>query len=613
MAALGGCSVAKEDRFSPVFQQMLDAPDASLAALQRDASAFEAAILAEEAESHVARAALPDRRVLAFLLFGSSGARLPLDQPSWLPDFASLDEMLYHVDPRSTDGRLLSCPRGDAPPLFGLWAPCCEIKGWNLPATLRAEAEAHPRGTIAVFANNSAEPLEDAVAAFGLTSLQQRIVAAVVRTGSIRRAAENASVSYSTAREAMGAAASRMHLPNTPAVVRAIVAAAFGILPSDIDAQVQLADILCISERQARVALLIGSGASREEASVSLGTSAAVIKKEMQALFATFGLQSAAELTRLITESQALRSFARTIDNPPGFLDLSIEPSRFSVRPNGRGVIAWSDYGPSSGRPVLIVHSNWCCRAVPRPLLTVLQKKGWRPISVDRPGFGATSVGNASREDPFSQAVEDVVQLMDTLGIEKIPVIARCGAQFVHAFKSAKPTRVGAVILVSPTPQADSNGKRMGVVGAFKEAFYRSPKLVELFFRVISAQFSFERVLHLMRSITRGSAVDEALCDDPQFIRDRFRALRPFACGNYVGGIFEELVISHGGWDFAPLECDDWIVLQGADDPHNDVEEVTGYWAKLLPRTRMESVQGAGRFMTSSHPELIVQRLEQLL
>lgn len=591
---------------------MLDSPDASLAALQRDASAFEAAILAEEAESHVARAALPDRRALAFLLFGSSGACVPLDQPSWLPAFASFDEILSHVDPRSNDGRLVNCPRGDAPPLFGLWAPCSETGGWNLPATIRAAAEAHPRGTIAVFANNSAEPLEDAVAAFGLTSLQQRIVAAVVRTGSVRRAATDAGISYATAREAMGAAANRMHLPNTPAVVRAVVAAAFGILPSDIDTQVQLADMLCISERQARIALLIASGASREEASVSLGTSTAVIKKEMQTLFATFGLQSAAELTRLITESQALRSFARTIDNPPGFLDLSIEPSRFSIRPNGRGVIAWSDYGPSSGRPVLIVHSNWCCRAVPRPLLTILQKRGWRPISVDRPGFGATSVGNASREDPFSQAIEDAVQLMDTLGIEKIPVIARCGAQFVHAFKTAQPARVGAVVLVSPTPQADSDGKRMGVVGAFKEAFYRSPKLVELFFRVISAQFSFERVLHLMRSITRGSAVDETLCDDPQFIRDRFRALRPFACGNYVGGIFEELVISHGGWNFAPLDCDDWLVLQGADDPHNDVSEVTGYWSKLLPRTKMETVEGAGRFMTSSHPELIAERLEQM-
>ncbi|MBE1526832.1 pimeloyl-ACP methyl ester carboxylesterase/DNA-binding CsgD family transcriptional regulator [Sphingopyxis sp. OAS728] len=450
------------------------------------------------------------------------------------------------------------------------------------------------------------------MAAFGLTSLQQRTVAAVVRTGSVRRAAEQIDVSYATAREAMATAARRMHLPNTPAVVRAVVAAAFGILPSDIDGQLQLADMLCISDRQAKVALLIASGASREEAAASIGTSAAVIKKELQTLFATFGLQSAAELTRLITESQALRAFARTIDNPPGFLDLSIEPSRFSVRPNGRGIIAWSDYGPRSGRPILIVHSNWCCRAVPRPLLTVLQKRGWRPIAVDRPGFGATSLGNASREDPFSQAIEDVLQLMTSLGIEKLPVIARCGAQFVHAFKSAQPDRVGPVVLVSPTPQADAAGKRMGVVGAFKEAFYRSPRLVELFFRVISAQFSFERVVHLMRSITRGSAVDEKLCDDPQFIRDRFRALRPFACGNYIGGIFEELVISHGGWNFEPLDCCDWIVLQGADDPHNDVEEVTGYWSRLLPRTSMETVDSAGRFMTSSHPELIVERIERL-
>ena len=549
---------------------------------------------------------------MVFLLFAKNGTRIALDEPARVPDFPSLDDMLVHVDPRSSDGRLINCPRGDAPPLFGLWAPYSETEGWNLPAKLRAAAAAHPAGAIAVFASNSAEPIEDAVAAFGLTSLQQRIVAAVVRTGSVRRAAGQVGVSYATAREAMAATAHRMHLSNTPAVVRAVVAAAFGILPSDVDGQIQLADMLCISERQAQIALLIASGASREETSNAIGTSAAVIKKELQILFATFGLQSAAELTRLITESQALRSFARAIDNPPGFLDLSIEPSRFLIRPNGRGIIAWSDYGPSSGRPVLVVHSNWCCRAVPRPLLAELQKRGWRPISVDRPGFGATNIGKASREDPFSQAIEDALQLMDAAGIKKVPIIARCGAQFVHAFKSAAPDRVGPVVLVSPTPQADANGKRMGVVGAFKEAFYRSPRLVEMFFRVISAQFTFDRVTHLMRSITRGSPVDENLCDDPQFIRDRFRALRPFACGNYAGGIFEELVISHGGWDFAPLDVDDWVVLQGLDDPHNDLDEVIGYWSRLLPRAKIEKVRDAGRFMTSSHPSLITDRLEML-
>lgn len=608
----GGNSMARKDRFTPVFQQMIDAPEASLQALQRDAAAFEREVLEAEADRHVAQAAIPDRRALGFLLFDAEGETIALEQIDWLPEFTHRDELLEHVDPRSTDGRLLNVPREGLPPIFGLWAPYSETIAWNLPAQIRRIAGERPVGSVALFAGNAAEPIESAVAAFGLSPLQQRVVASVVRTGSVRRAAGQTGISYATARETMAAATQRMHLANTPAVVRAVVAAAFGVLPGDVDGPVQLADMLHISERQARIALLVSSGLSREEAAVSLGTSAAVIKKELQLLYATFGLQSAAELARLMTEAQALRQFARSIDNAPGFLDPAIEPSRFTMRPNGRGTIAWSDYGPASGRPVLIVHSNWCCRAVPRPLLAELQARGWRPIAIDRPGFGATHVGSASREDPFTQAVEDVVQILDAARIRTIPIIARCGAQFVHAFKTAEPDRVGPVVLVAPTPQAEASGKRMGVVGAFKEAFYRSPRLVELFFRVISAQFTFERVVHLMKSITRGSPVDEALSEDPQFIRDRFRALRPFTCGNYIGGIFEELVISHGGWKFSPLEVVDWVGLQGADDPHNDFEEVRGYWTHLLPGVSIENVEGGGRFMTSSHPGFVVDWLMRL-
>jgi hypothetical protein len=115
-----------------------------------------------------------------------------------------------------------------------------------------------------------------------------------------------------------------------------------------------------------------------------------------------------------------------------------------------------------------------------------------------------------------------------------------------------------------------------------------------------------------MRSLTRGSPVDEALCDDPQFIRDRFRALRPFACGGYTGGILEELVISQGGWPFAPHPSRNWIVLQGEDDYHNSFAEVAEYWVPLLPDARIERIAGGGRFMTSSHPDLIVDNLERL-
>ena len=125
-------------------------------------------------------------------------------------------------------------------------------------------------------------------------------------------------------------------------------------------------------------------------------------------------------------------------------LDPAIEPSRFSMRPNGRCTIAWSDYGPASGKPVLIVHSNWCCRFVPRVLAQELQRRGWRPIAIDRPGFGGTSLGSSSKDDPFGQAIEDVLQVLDAAKIEQIPIIARCGAQFTLACKAAAPERVAA-------------------------------------------------------------------------------------------------------------------------------------------------------------------------
>ena len=601
-----------KDRFSPVFQRMLDEPARSLDAIRSDPARYERRVLEKEGGHHRARAIVPNREVLGFLLFDAAGAPVQLEAPPWVPRFESFEALKSHADARSSDGRLLHVALPTGRSVFALWAPVEETVSWNLPATLRQRVERTAGGYVMLFAEGSGRPLGHALAGFGLTPLQQRVVAAVVRYGNLRSAASKIGLSYATIRETMAGAARRMNLPNTPAVVGTAVAAAFGIMPYDLEAPALLADMLGISERQARVALLVSGGASRAEAAKASGTTTAVIKKELEALFASLGVKSAAELSRLITEAQALRMFARSTDNAPGFLDPAIEPSRFAVRPNGRGVIAWSDYGPASGKPVLVVHSNWCCRFVPRVLAVELQRRGWRPIAIDRPGFGGTSLGSANREDPFAQAVADTLQLLDAARIDTIPIIARCGAQFVLALKAAAADRTGPAVLVSPTPAADSRGKRAGPVGAFKEAFFRSPRLIEFFFGAISAQFTYGRVEHLMHVISRGSPTDEALCANPQFIRDRFRALRPFTTGNFRGGVLEEMVISHNIWPLPPLEVDDWLILQGGEDPLNATDEVEAYWKRVLPRTAVEVVPDAGRFMTSSHPSLVINRLEAL-
>lgn len=591
---------------------MIDRPEELLEALLADPDAFEEAVRADDQTQRPVSAAMPTDGFLGFLLFDAQGNARDLGQPGWVPRYSSFDELVGEAQVRSGDGRLLCVATPTDRLNFALWAPVEETEGWNLPPRIREAIVEAPAGRLVLVAGGAVEPLEMAVAGFGLSDLQQRVVVAVVLTGTLRDAARQLGISYTTARQTMVEVARRMALPNTPAVVRAVVSAAFGIMPGEFDEEALLADMLRISPRQAKVALLVSSGLSREEVARGIGASLSVIKKDLELLYANFGVQSATELSRLIVEVKALRLFARSIDGAPGFLAAAIEPTRFAVRPQTMELIGWSDYGPASGRPVLVVHSNWACRAVPRPLLLELQRRGWRPIAIDRPGFGATHLGRSSREDPFGQAIADTLQILETCRISRIAIIATCGAQYVHALKSALPERVGPVVLVSPTPPTTPDGRRVGLVGMIKETYLRRPQLIELFFRMICTQFTMARVEHLMRAIVKDSPGDSALCDDPQFIRDRFRALRPMATGNLAGGIIEEYVISQGLKALMPLEVDNWVVLQGDQDIHNSFAEVERYWRQVLPRTPILPVENGGRFLTSSVPAVIVDHLERL-
>ena len=596
-------------RFSSILQRLIDAPDEATAEIQLNLSAFEQAALQEQALS-MTNAALFQVGAMAFLLFDAKGNRMPMESPDWVPDIRHFDEIVSRASRVSGNGRLMSLFANGGKLLHFLWSPIAETANWNLPQHVRAALESASADRLVLVAGGAADegPLENAVRGFGLTSLEQRAVVAVVITGSGRAAAARLGIAHGTVRAALVQAARRIGQPNMPALVRTVVAAAFGIFPEDANSAALLTEMLQITPRQAQLALLISTGASREEAAVATGVSAAVVKKELEFVYANLQVQTAAELSRLIVEVQALRAFARAIDGTPGFLDPAIEPARFAIRPNGFEMIGWSDYGPASGRPVLVVHSNWSCRAVPRELLLALQKGGWRPIAIDRPGFGATHLGRSTAQDPFSPAIDDTLQIMDQLRIDRIAVVARAGTHFVQMLKAAVPQRIGAVVLVSPTLHTNASTSRSGIMGTMKEVF-QSPRLIEMFFRLICTQMTLDRMELLTRAVVKGTAVDEALCANRQFIRDRFRAVRPFAAGNLMGGIYEQGIISHGGFAFPDLDVSDWTILQGDADSHNSFDDVATCWNALLPGTPVVRVPGGGRFLTSSHAALVEAQL----
>lgn len=600
----------RSSRFSAVFQRLLDAPEQALAEIQTNPAGFEEQVLAQDHATGTKHVGLFQMGAVGFLLFAADGTRLPIEAPAWVPPARTFSELEASAIARSSTGRLIALSGPAGTRLHLLWAPMSEAATWNLPERVRLAAESLGAAKIALVAGGALDEnsLDNAVRGFGLPDLEGRVVAAIVRTGSSRKAAVKLGIAYSTVRTALSQAARRMGEPNMPAVVRTVVAAAFGIFPGDANGPALVADMLQLTLRQAQIALLVANGVSRDEAGEAVGASPAVAKKELELIFSTLGITSAAELSRLIVEVQALSILARATDGAPGFLDPAIEPARFTVRPNGREMIGWSDYGPASGRPVLIVHSNWACRAAPRDLVRALQRGGYRPIAIDRPGFGATHIGGSTAADPFAQAVDDTIQIMDQLRLLRIAVVARAGTHFVHMLKARVPDRVGAVVLVSPTLPTAASRQRSGIMGTMKEVF-QSPRLIEVFFRLVTSQLTFARTEQITRAVVKGTARDEALCDDPQFIRDRFRAVRPFASGNLIGGVYEQRIISHGGYVFPPIDVQDWTILQGDADTHNSFEDVVGHWSRLLPGTPIVRVPGGGRFLTSSHPALIVEHL----
>ncbi len=602
--------MADRANFSPAIQRLIDAPGATSDALRADPTGFEAEALADDDSAGFADAALLNQQMLGFMLFDRRGARLPCSAPDWVPRVDNFADLELQAKYRSS--RLMAVA-ADGQILHLLWAFVNETDGWNLPPAAREAAVSGKVDRVAIITGGSGHngPIDLAASGFPLTGLERRVVVAIVQTGSARTAAKQLGLAYATVREAMASAAKRLRQPNMPAVVHMIVAAAFGILPNDAASPALLAAMLQLSDRQARIALLVVTGLSREATAAAVGISASVVRKELETIYANMGITSAAELSRLIIEVQALSTLARATDGAPGFLNPAVEPTHFAVRNTSRELIAWSDYGPASGKPVLMVHSNWSCREVPRVMVRALHARGWRPIAIDRPGFGATHLGRSSASDPFSQAIDDTRFILDLLRIRQISIIARAGAQFVHAIKSAAPDRVGPVVLVSPTVPTHASSQRKGLMGVMKDIF-QQPRLVAFYFRHISRQMTIARLEQLTRAVAGSCAVDNALCDDSEFIRDRFRAVRPFATGNLVGGIYEQSLISNGSYDAAPLTVDDWAVIQGDDDNHNSFDDVQRHWSPILPSATFVKIPEGGRFLTSSHPEIIVDTLEAL-
>lgn len=439
---------------------------------------------------------------------------------------------------------------------------------------------------------------------YGLTSRQIGLLEALIRLGGIREAAETTGMAYTAARNMLAEIKAKTGFNALAPMVGHMLELISGTSAHPEDA-VDHHDLFGLSDRQFAIACGMATASSRRELADRLGLSEAVVKAELKDIFLTLGVENAGQLARVGVEAR-LSIAMMAMDAGAAHLP-NVLPDAWMVDGDGR-TIGWSDYGPAGARPVFILHSTITARAPPTRLVAALHDAGFRPIAIDRPGFGGTSPA-PSGGDLHHTAARDFEQVCAALGIEKADIVARGSGQAAIMLAHYAGALIGRAVLVNPTPHIDFTSVDRGPLGAVKRRFVKNPMIAEAMIRLLCAFATPRRMREGMIRSFRGSAPDEAVIDDPQFIADYLRAIRGFADGRIAGYVAEQVAWARGS-DVPPLpDMRHWRIVQGAHFVLHDPKEALAYWRTVLPDTLVTMVADAGQMLAYSHPGNVVAAL----
>jgi pimeloyl-ACP methyl ester carboxylesterase len=136
-------------------------------------------------------------------------------------------------------------------------------------------------------------------------------------------------------------------------------------------------------------------------------------------------------------------------------------------RPDGR-TVAWTNWGPPDGLPLLRVPGTPGSRYNLRPDRTEWEKRGLRAITTERPGYGASTPLPGRG---FNEHADDLAAILDQLGLDAVHLIGGSGAApHELAFAARHPDRVRAMtVLVGAAPVTDEEAA--GEIGLNRVAY----------------------------------------------------------------------------------------------------------------------------------------------
>lgn len=590
-----------------VLEWFFDQPEQALATMQKAPEALELALTFQSENLEHVDGAIINATAFAAALLDRDGHIIEstalFDETGLLEPFEDI-ALNPMIEAEGVVFRKALTKRGATLVAFTRMA---ELEGWAFPAEWSGKIT--HKNIIAILPHfQSKQSLEHACLALGLTVAETRIAVSIIKLGDIQTAAIDTGISYQRARALVSSALKRTSARNMPELVRKIADVSIGLTPQSASYEALLMDIWGLSARQVALASLITDGLTRDQAAAALGISASVAKKEMSAIFETFGVRNSMGLTLLMREHALASLLTRSSQSIREIADLRSEPLHFAYRDDGSR-IAFSDYGPAGGVPVFYFHSSMTSRHPPKGILRELNTSGCRVIAIDRPGFGLT---DPASDNQFETAAQDFEIVRKKLKLSASFAVARGGAQALLAIARNNPSALRGVVLINPDPRSVSSHARSGPLGAAKELYFRNPRIIASIARLLCSRLTRERLGHWLAKSLKGSPADEAAAANSAIIDDYWRAVRSLSTGRVSGYVAEQVAIASGVDEPLQVETWPWKILIGEQDTLHDAADVELYWRNVLPFASVERIADAGRMLAFTHPELVSKSILSL-
>jgi len=498
--------------------------------------------------------------------------------------------------------------------LDGASIPACaaardEAQGWPLPDDFRALLEAAPRRIVVLcFAPSRASDLASrATDAFGFTPLEARLAEAMLDAANLDDAAARIGVGRETAREALKKAMRKAGARRSPDLVRRMMDLMCGDHADPPDIEEVLATSFGATAAEAKAAARFAKGLTAREVAAGLGVKEATVRGQLKAVFAKTGVNKAKDLVRLAAEASTLAALTGTAETVLEPLDPN---GRLRVVASGDRRIALTDYGPRSGKPVIIMHGAATGRRLPPALVRALHGHGYRPIVPQRPGFGLTDLAQG---DCLAQGSDDMARVMDALKIDRAKLMIRDASTPTGLrFACDHPDRVIAGVAVNPKWPAQTTEHqvrlRQSIMGAITHSFKRNPHLIALVAETLRRQTRTDLLENTMRRALEAVPSDAATLKAPGVLDALVRDAQGMFARTSVGFAAEHRALVDGWRVPEGIGGERWILAECAATALPDVETV---WASL-PNVRFRLIEEAGLLVYFSHPQVIADLVAEV-